>query len=174
VGTSGAGKTTLASFIAQHYQVRHIELDAIGFAENWVKRSDEDFIQRVQEEIKKGPYVLCGNYKDVQALVMDQIDWVIWLDYRFSLVFWRVVKRTMTRLFTREKCCGDNYESWVQQFCTKYSIFWWVILSFSKNRARYLALSLDPDHRHRVIRLCSPRELEIFQEMVVSNSSFLR
>lgn len=174
VGTSGSGKTTLAQWLSQNLGIRHIELDAHQFSSNWIKRTDEEFHHRVLNEIALGPFVLCGNYRDIQALVRDKIDCYIWLDYSFPLTFWRVVKRTFSRLLTQEKCCGDNYETWRKQFCDHSSIFLWVLQTFRKNRERYLLASLAPPFKPPVIRLCSPAELRRFQELIMTNPGFLR
>ncbi len=164
VGTSGAGKSTLAKQLAQSFKLHYIELDAFQFEPHWVKRLDEDFENDILQETKKGPWVICGNYRNIQALLIDQVDHLIWLDYPFPLILWRVIKRTFRRLMKKEKCCGENYETWYQQFFTKYSIFVWVFGSHWKNRRRYRALLQDPRHTHRVQRFRSPKALEIYLE----------
>ena len=50
VGTSGAGKTTLARRIAAQLQLPHIELDAINWQSEWrdlTRHDPEEFVRRV-------------------------------------------------------------------------------------------------------------------------------
>ena len=55
VGTSGAGKTTLARGIAARLRLPHIELDAINWQSEWrdlTRHDPEEFIRRVTEAIQ--------------------------------------------------------------------------------------------------------------------------
>jgi len=59
VGTSGAGKTTLAYRIAAQLQLPHIELDAINWQSEWrdlTRHDPEEFVRRVTEAIQAEAY----------------------------------------------------------------------------------------------------------------------
>ncbi len=161
-GTSGSGKSTLAKALAARFHLNHIELDAFCYDSNWVKRPDDDFVRTVFAEMEKGPWVICGNYKEILALALEKTDHLIWLDYSLPLIFWRVTQRTFRRLIKKEKCCGENYESWYQQFFTKKSIFIWVLKTYRKNKRRYESILKYSEYASCVRRIKSPRELERF------------
>ena len=65
VGTSGAGKTTLARRIAASLELPHIELDAINWQSGWrdlTQHDPEEFVRRVDEAIEAEAWVVDGNY----------------------------------------------------------------------------------------------------------------
>ena len=160
VGTSGSGKSTLAQEIAEMFTLKHIELDALHFGPQWVERPWDVFIEDVKREIESPNWVVCGNYSPVRDLLMQNANLLIWLDYSFTKIFWQTTKRTFRRLIRKEPCCNGNYESWRQQFFSKYSIFWWVISTYRKRRRRYIELMQDPDFKHKwiVVRNAKQRE----------------
>ena len=66
VGTSGAGKTTLARRIAAMLVLPHIELDAINWQSGWrdlTRHDPEEFVCRVNEAVQAEAWVLVGNYR---------------------------------------------------------------------------------------------------------------
>ena len=68
VGTSGAGKTTLARRIAVQLQLPHIELDAINWQSEWhdlTRHDPEEFVRRVIEAIQAEAWVVDCNYGPV-------------------------------------------------------------------------------------------------------------
>jgi adenylate kinase family enzyme len=69
VGTTGAGKTTLARRIAALLELPHIELDAINWQSGWrdlTRHDPEEFIRRVAEAIEAEAWVVDGNYGPVR------------------------------------------------------------------------------------------------------------
>ncbi len=165
-GTSGSGKSTLAKQLAQRFRLNHIELDAFHFDPDWAERPDENFIREVSLKMEEGPWVVCGNYKEILALALEKVDYLIWLDYSLPLILWRVIKRTLRRLIKKEKCCGENYERWYRQFFTRYSIFLWVLKTYRKNKRRYKNISKYSQYALCVKRIRSPRELEKFLKTI--------
>jgi len=43
VGTTGSGKTTMASRLAQKLDLPHTELDALNWGRDWTMRPNEEF-----------------------------------------------------------------------------------------------------------------------------------
>lgn len=160
VGTSGSGKSTLAQEIAELFDLKHIELDSLHFEANWVERPWDVFIQEVTREIQAPHWVVCGNYSHVQDMLLQKVDLIIWLDYSFCKVFWQTTKRTLRRLILKEPCCNGNYETWRQQFFSKYSIFWWVISTYKKRRTKYIELMQRPAYQHKWIVVRNAKERE--------------
>ena len=83
---------------------------------------------------------------------------LVWLDFAFSLVFSRAVRRTLRRTWTREELWAGNRESWVHAFDSEW-IPWWVLRTYRRRRREWPALLASPEHRHlRVLRLRRPDE----------------
>ena len=161
LGTSGSGKTTLARELARRMDAPHIELDALYWQENWTRTPKPVFRQRVEQAIAQESWALCGNYASVRDITLSRADTAIWLDYPMSVVFARVLRRSLSRAFTREVLWGTNRESLYLQFCTRESILLWVITTWRKRRREYPKLLRSETCRHlRVLRFRTPRETE--------------
>ena len=84
-GTSGAGKTTVASRLADLLDLPHVEIDALYHGPNWTPR--ESFVADV-DAFSSGPrWVTEWQYGAVRALLAERADLVVWLDLaRFAVV----------------------------------------------------------------------------------------
>lgn len=75
VGTSGAGKTTLARRIAALLKLPHIELDAINWQSEWrdlTRHDPEEFVRHVNKAIEAKAWVVDGNYGPVRDRVWQR------------------------------------------------------------------------------------------------------
>jgi adenylate kinase family enzyme len=69
VGTTGSGKTTLARQVAQHFQIPHIELDALHWEPSWTAALPQVLRNRVTEALSGERWVVDGNYSAVRDIV---------------------------------------------------------------------------------------------------------
>ena len=100
VGTSGAGKTTLARRIAGLFELPHIELDAINWQSGWhdlTRHDPEEFVRRVDEAIGAEAWVVDGNYGPVRDRIWQRATHLVWLDYKRPVIMARVISRTLFR-----------------------------------------------------------------------------
>src|SRR6185503_10848813 len=100
LGTSGAGKTTLARELARRLNLTHVELDAIHWKPNWTSTPREQLIEEVRAALDAadattGGWTVCGHYGKVAHLTWSRADTVIFLDYAMRVVFMRVFWRTL-------------------------------------------------------------------------------
>jgi len=163
-GPAGSGKTTIASKIAQSIGVPHIELDAIYWLPDWVEKSLEQFRIDVSAVIKDNSdgWVCDGNYSRIRDIILPIADTVVWLRLPFRVVFWQLLKRTITRSWKGDILWGYNRESWRQSFLSRDSLLLYVI----KNWRRYYA-TINRDlnaitHQAKVIELRSMKQVDIF------------
>lgn len=161
IGTSGSGKTTMAKALAQRLGVKHIELDALNWGPNWTAATHDVFRSRVSEAVQDEGWTMDGNYEQVRDLAWARAQTIVWLDYRFSLVFYRAVKRAFRRLFKKEVLWNGNRENWRMTFFSKDSILLWVIQTHSKRAKQYPRLLQQPENSHlQLVRLRSPKEAD--------------
>lgn len=112
IGSSGAGKTTLASTLANRLGVPHLELDSIHHLENWEPIETETFRQLVTEFTTREQWVIDGNYSVVRDIIWPRADTVVFLDLPRRQVMSRLVPRTLKRVITRQELWNGNREHW--------------------------------------------------------------
>lgn len=92
-------------------------------------------------------------------LVISRCETLVWLDLPRRKVWWQVLRRTLTRVLTREPLWHGNVETWRMAF-SRDSIILWSLLTFAHRRLAYTALFADPAYAYRArIHLCSRREV---------------
>jgi adenylate kinase family enzyme len=161
VGTTGSGKSTLAEKIGARLGMDWVDLDALNWEPNWEMAPQEVFEQRVNAVTSQERWVIAGNYSRVRALIWSRADTLVWLDYPFWLVFWRLTKRTFTRIITREELWGTgNRETWGKAF-GRDSLFLWFFKTYGRRKREYPQLLDLPENAHlTVIRQKHPRQAE--------------
>ena len=158
IGTSGSGKTTLARQIAARLEIPHIELDALHWEPGWTEASWAVMRERVEIAIVAPAWALDGNYGKVREIIWQRATHLIWLDYSFPLVFWRICSRTLRRAITRQELWNGNRESLRLMF-SRESILLWVLKTYWRRRREYPELLARPEYSHlTVFRFRTPRE----------------
>lgn len=140
IGSSCAGKSTLAAAISEQTGLTHTQLDELHWLPDWVARDTNDFSQRVSDAAAKDRWVIDGNYKVVRPLLWRRATLIIWLNYSFPRVLWRSLKRSVHRIVTREVLYAGNRETFRKTFLSRDSIIWWVMTTFHEKRRRYEVL----------------------------------
>lgn len=112
VGSTGAGKSTLARGLSGRLGLPYHEMDALYFTgAGWAvnEKLSEDVL-RITAESR---WVIDSiGYPEVRDLMWEQADTVIWLDYPKRVVLPRVLRRSVRRTVTREPLFGGNRETW--------------------------------------------------------------
>jgi adenylate kinase family enzyme len=165
VGTTGAGKTTLAEEIADRLGIPHVELDALGWGPNWTETPPEVLRQRVAESLQREQWVVDGNRSRLRDIVWGRADTLVWLDYPFLVVIGRLFRRTVRRIVRREMLWGINRETWRSQFLSRDSLFVWAVKTHWRRRRNYRRLLSQPEYAHlAVVLLRSPRATRAWLE----------
>ena len=158
VGVTGSGKTTLALTLAQHFQVPQIELDSLYWGPGWTETPREVFRERVRRALTETAWVSDGNYGQVRDIVWRRATALVWLDYAWPVIFWRLARRTFQRVIAGEELWNGNRENWREALFSRDSLFLWALKSRPKQQREYPTLFSQPEHSHlRVVRLGSPR-----------------
>jgi adenylate kinase family enzyme len=158
VGTTGAGKTTLAQKLAVRLDATHIELDALHWHAGWTPASD--FARQVERALDAERWVVDGNYSEVQPLILNHADTVIWLDYSFGTKLRRLFGRTCRRALGREALWNGNTETLRQAFFSRDSIFIWFFRTHWRQRRVYTARFATLPAHLTLLRLYGPEEAE--------------
>ena len=166
IGSSGAGKTTLAKELSVRLGIPHVELDSLYHQPNWQPASDEDFLTSVKTVTQGDSWVLCGNYySKIGQEIWPQADMIIWCNYSFWRVFWQLLHRTFTRGIVRAELWNGNRERLSSLF-TKNSIVWWMLKTWKKQTIRYEEMFRQPTFPATLVRLRNPKEKRAFLESI--------
>jgi len=137
IGCSCSGKTTLAKKLSRRLGVEHIEIDRINWQPNWQHLSSDELRTALAKATEAERWIVDGNYSTVRDIVWPRATHAVWLNYSFVRVSYRALKRTITRVVTREELFAGNTESFVQSFLSRDSILVWVLKTFWKYRRQY-------------------------------------
>ncbi|MBD2208479.1 adenylate kinase [Nostoc linckia FACHB-104] len=160
VGTTGSGKTTLAKQISLRRNLPHIELDYLHWEPNWVEVPNQIMRERVSQALSGNSWVVDGNYSIVRDIVWGKADTVVWLDYSWSVVMSRILRRTMSRVITQQEVCNGNRETWQTTF-SRDSIILWALKNYYPLRREYPQLFTKSEYAHlRIVHLRSPADTE--------------
>lgn len=163
-GPTGSGKTTVSRELGHLLGLPVVELDALFHRPNWEPTPEDEFREKISEHLAchSDGWVCDGNYHAIRDIVLPKAETVVWLRLPFPLVFWRLLKRTVTRAWTGESLWGTNYESWRQSFLSRDSILLWCITHW-RAHIRGIAESLhEISHHADVVVLRSMREVREF------------
>jgi adenylate kinase family enzyme len=162
VGTSGAGKTTLARRIAARLKLPHLELDAINWQSGWrdlTRHDPEEFVRLVTAAIQAETWVADGNYGLVRDRVWQRATHLVWLDYGRPLIMARVIRRTFWRAVLRTELWAGNRERWRHLLRASHPIRWaWN--TWARRRHETAQRLRQKDYAHLVVlQLRRPSEV---------------
>lgn len=140
IGISGSGKSTLAATLASVLDCPHVELDSLHWGPRWTERSPDEFRALTCTAVSGSRWVVDGNYRAVRDIVWPRAGAVVWLNYPFATVLWRVLVRSLQRIATRKVLWHGNRESFRRTFLSRDSILIWVITAYHRRQREYAAL----------------------------------
>ena len=149
VGTTCAGKTTVAKRLAERQGVPHVELDALHWGPGWSEPRAEEFRERVREALAGDAWVADGAYHGkLGDLVVKRAELVVWLDPSLPTILRRLGLRTARRV--------RSGETWRGTFFSRESRLLWALKPHRPRRARYESRLAG----YNVVRLRSASETE--------------
>jgi adenylate kinase family enzyme len=172
-GPTGSGKTATAKRMGELLALPVVELDSLFWRPNWNPAPDEEFRARVAEALNanRAGWICDGNYTSkVPDLILPQADLVIWLRLPFVVTYWRLLTRTVRRVWTEETLWGTNRESWQQAFLSRDSLLLWAITHWRQQIINVAGALREIPHRAEVIKLHSTKEVDRFLASLVSKS----
>ena len=163
IGTTGSGKSTFAERLARKTGGDFIELDALNWEPNWTPAGDELLRARAEEATRSPGWVVAGNYSATRPVTWARAEAIVWLDYSFLVIFWRLFWRTWKRLFFKEELWNGNREHlWTQlKLWSDDSLFRWLFKTYWRRKQEYPQLFALPEHAHlRVFHFTRPQRAQ--------------
>jgi adenylate kinase family enzyme len=170
-GTSGAGKSTMASCVAQTLGLSYVEMDSLFHGPQWTPRSE--FEADVRRLVKGEAWATEWQYSRVRPLLLEHADTLIWLDHPRHVVMRRVAVRTVVRRVRREELWNGNLEPPLHTvFTDPEHLLRWAWKSHRRTAERIRAV-LDGEHGGRlaVVRLCGQRAVDQWRSGPLSRAA---
>lgn len=167
----GSGKTTLAREVSRLAGLRHVELDALVHRPGWQEAPDDELRAAVGPIVASEGWVIDGGYEGkLGDMILRRADTIVWLDLPLRVSLWRLGRRTLRRLVTREELWGGNSERLLGTVIGRRSIFVLALRLHRERRRTWPAkLASLP-----VVRLRTQAEVEAFLERLRRDASGLR
>jgi len=156
-GVTGSGKTRAAAAIADATGVDWHAVDDLTWEPGWVEVPAAEQRRRIEGICETDAWILDSIYSTWLDVVLDRVEVIVALDYPRWTSYGRLLRRTATRIITREPVCNGNVESW-RTALARDSILWWHFRSFTRRRARIAEWEADP-RAPAVQRFTRPRQL---------------
>jgi hypothetical protein len=160
VGSSNAGKTTMARALAKRLGIAHIELDALYWGPGWRPVPTDEFRIRVADALAGPEWVADGGYQIARDIIWSRADTIVWLDFPLHVILRRWAGRTIRRIRSQDEFWpGTGNRESLRNALRPGGLLWWILRHHRGKRRRTAArLAARPDLE--VIRLRSPAEAE--------------
>ena len=157
VGSGGAGKSTLARELARQTGLPLVHLDRYFWQPGWVGTPTAQWRSVVADLVAEPAWVMDGNYGGTLDLRIPAADLIVFLDLPRRITIPRVLRR-WARWHGRNR--PDLAANCPERLDLAFLAWLWRYPSTSRNR---LADSIAEHHAgHRVVRLCTPREVRLW------------
>jgi adenylate kinase family enzyme len=158
-GIPGSGKSYFARQLsdATHVSVFHIDRYFFHAGPGWIERSQEDFLEDVEKELKKSDWIIEGNGMRSLEMRYKEADLVIYCTQPVWICYFRILKRAILGFFRSHSEAdrpegASNHLTWkllkrVWEFRSKYGA------KIESLRERYPEIGF--------IELCSDHDMEM-------------
>lgn len=164
-GTSGSGKTTFAAALSRQLDCPHIEVDRLFWRPGWTATPDEELFPLISAQVAGERWVFDGNYGRLNPVVYPRATALLWLNYPFPLIFWRVFRRTVSRCIRRAEVFPGCCESLRLSFLDRDSLLWWVLTTHRRRTRKYRGIFDENRFPHMAkIELRNPQQARAFLE----------
>ncbi len=149
IGSPGAGKSTLASHIAERLGLPLIHLDREYFGPGWTAPSKEEWREKARTLAARPAWVMDGNYASTFDIRVPRATAIVWLDLPrwrcLTGVLWRVAKN-----YGRSR--PDLGPDCVERFDWSFLRWIWAYPDKMRLKTARMLERLRPDQRVYVLR----------------------
>lgn len=171
IGTTSSGKSTLAEALAKELDLDFVELDALYWQPNWIGTPDAEFAAKVDAATRGDRWVVAGNYSRTRLITWSRAQAILWLDYSFPVVFWRLIVRTIRRNWTKEVLWGTNTDRfWIHfKLWSNESLVTWLFKTYWRRKREIPPLFKKTEYQHLdLLHFKTPIETEAWRKQLPS------
>lgn len=162
LGFSASGKSTLAKWLAETYQLPLLHLDTIQFTANWQDRPLEEGQAMVKEFMSQDSWVIDGNYrKFFQVERLEEADMIIFMNFPAYRALPRAIKRYI-RFYgkTRSDMADDCIEK------LDWTFMKWILKDGRTPMIKDHYKSLQRTYPEKWIELTSQKDINAFMTRI--------
>lgn len=161
IGSGGSGKSTLARQLGEKLKIQVYHLDAFFWKPNWVSIPRDELIKIQTDLVKKGEWIIDGNYGSTIDIRLNAADTIIFLDIKRTICVYRAFKRMLQyRNKTRPDMGNGNKERFDLDFLKR-------VWDYPKTeRPNILKRLKQLSEDKQVIILKSPKEVRQFLDKI--------
>ena len=93
MGSSGSGKSTIATKLGELLNLPVVHLDKLRFLPGWEAISATDLEQKVKAAADQGEWIIDGNHLETRDYRLERADTVVFLDFSRYICLLRTIKR---------------------------------------------------------------------------------
>jgi tRNA A37 threonylcarbamoyladenosine biosynthesis protein TsaE len=163
VGTSGAGKTTLARRLAQCLGYPHLELDGLYWTSAWTPMPTADFRESTRQALCTDCWIADGNHSEVRDIVWGRADLLIWLNYSPPRLVGHRLRQAWQQIGRRGDMTNKAPKTWGQILLGPSSALVWAPRAYYRKAQDYpLSDTISRDQRPlpSLVHLPSPQHAE--------------
>ena len=108
VGPPGAGKSTLATAVADRLTLPYSPVNWFRWQTDWKATPASQFNRLIDGVLNQAAWVMDDNVQGREAEIWPQADCVIWLDYSLAHVLARIARRNLSWWLTGKMIWGVN------------------------------------------------------------------
>lgn len=174
VGSSNAGKSTVAARLCTALSIPWTDLDALHWEPGWTEADPDVFRHRVRAATSSDSWILAGNYiPKQQDISWPCADTIVWLDIPMRTALRRCARRSRRRWRDQEALYGgDNREVFWEHLTlwdTDKSLFAHIIKTHRQRRRDFAAMMTESQWTHLTfVHLRSVEEIERWLHHVAS------
>ncbi|MCI3918977.1 DNA topology modulation protein [Paenibacillus sp. TRM 82003] len=160
IGSGGAGKSTLASQLADILDIPVHHLDAYYWKPGWTPSPNDEWDQFQETLVQEESWIIDGNYGRTHDIRMRRADVIILLDFSKCVTVYRVLKR---RIIYHGKTRPDLNENCPESLDFEFIKWVW---NFKKTRIPGIMEKLKEYQDKKIIILKSPKNVRQLLEKV--------
>ncbi|WP_063772715.1 hypothetical protein [Streptomyces sp. CT34] len=157
VGPVASGKSTLATEIAEHTGLPHLDLDNLFWGAGWTPVDAKTFQNRVRDALGTETWIADGNYSGPAGeMLLAHAALAIWLDLPLRTCLPRLLKRSFRRAARGEELFAGNRETFRHLFAQDSILLWGPAHHRQHRRRWHHHLGPNKPHGLPVLRLTRP------------------
>lgn len=159
IGYAGSGKSTVAKFLSEYYEIPLLYLDKVGYKANWRERDREESCNIVREFLAANDnWVIDGNFHRIlQEERLELSDKIIFLNFsRFACIF-RAIKRS----YMHRRCPRES----ISDGCSEklgFDFIRWILWDGRTKKYRGRFKEITEKYGEKTVVIKNQRQLDKF------------